>query len=275
MPLNPADRYAVIGHPVAHSRSPRIHALFAAQTGQSLVYERIDAPPAAFPAMTRDFFAGGGRGLSVTLPHKEAAVALCARLTPRAARAHALNTLKAEEDGTLLGDNTDGAGLVRDLESNLGVGLAGRRILLLGAGGAVRGVLAPLLERAPAEIVIANRTAARARQLAAEFAGGVALHGCGLDEPRGVFDLVINGTSASLGGELPALQPGCIGAATTCYDLAYGHEDTVFVRWARLHGAARTVMGLGMLVEQAAEAFWLWRGVRPDTAPVLAALLAE
>jgi shikimate dehydrogenase len=273
--MSPPDRYAIIGHPVAHSRSPRIHALFAAQTGQSLVYERIDATPAAFIAVTRGFFAGGGRGLSVTLPHKESALALCARLTPRAARARALNTLKVEDDGSLLGDNTDGAGLVRDLEANLGVALAGRRILLLGAGGAVRGVLPPLLERAPAEIVIANRTAERARQLATEFAGGAPLRGCGLAEAAGAFELIINGTSASLSGELPALRSGCVDTDSTCYDMAYGREDTVFVRWARAQGAARAVMGLGMLVEQAAEAFWLWRGVRPATAPVLAALLDE
>ncbi len=273
--MSPPDRYAVIGHPVAHSRSPRIHALFAAQTGQSLLYERIDAAPAEFTAVTRAFFAGGGRGLSVTLPHKEAAVALCAHLTPRAARAHALNTLKAETDGTLLGENTDGTGLVRDLEANLGVELAGRRILLLGAGGAVRGVLLPLLERAPAEILIANRTAARARRLAAEFAGSAPLRGGGLEQAAGRFDLVINGTSASLAGELPPLAPGCVGAGTVCYDMAYGRSDTVFVQWARAQGAALAVMGLGMLVEQAAQAFELWRGVRPETAPVLAALLAE
>ena len=273
--MSAPDRYAVIGHPVAHSRSPRIHALFAAQTGQSLVYERIDATPAAFAAVTRGFFAAGGRGLSVTLPHKEAAVALCARLTPRAARVGALNTLKAEADGTLLGDNADGAGLVRDLEANQHVTLAGRRILLLGGGGAVRGVLLPLLERAPAEIVVANRTAARARALAAEFGAGAPLRGGGLDEPAGRFDLIINGTSASLAGELPSLAPGWVGPGTVCYDMAYGQTDTVFVHWARAQGAAHAVMGLGMLVEQAAEAFELWRGVRPDTAPVLAALLAE
>jgi shikimate dehydrogenase len=273
--MNAPDRYAVIGHPVAHSRSPRIHALFAAQTGQSLVYERIDAAPAEFAAATRGFFAAGGRGLNVTLPHKEAALALCARLTPRAARARAVNTLRAERDATLLGDNTDGAGLVRDLEANLAVPLAGRRLLLLGAGGAVRGVLAPLLARVPAEIVIANRTAERARQLAEEFAGGAPIRGCGLTEPEGRFDLIINGTSASLGGELPALPGGCLRPETVCYDMAYGHADTVFVRWARAQGARRAVMGLGMLVEQAAESFLLWRGVRPDTAPVLAALLRE
>ena len=273
--MSSPDRYAVIGHPVAHSRSPRIHALFAAQTGQSLVYERIDATPAEFAAVTRAFFAGCGRGLNVTLPHKEAASALCAHLTARARRARAVNTLKAEGGGALLGDNTDGAGLVRDLEANLGVPLAGRRLLLLGAGGAVRGVLDPLLQRGPAEIVIANRTPARALGLAAEFAGTVPIRGCGLDAPGTGFDLIINGTSASLVGELPGLPPGVVQPGTVCYDMAYGREDTVFVRWACAQGAARAAMGLGMLVEQAAESFLLWRGVRPETAPVLAALQRE
>ena len=273
--MNAPDRYAVIGHPVAHSRSPRIHALFAAQTGQSLVYERIDATPAEFAAVTRDFFARGGRGLNVTLPHKEAARALCGRLTPRAERAGAVNTLMAEAGGTLLGDNTDGAGLVRDLEVNLGLAVAGRRLLLLGAGGAVRGVLGPLLELGPAEIVIANRTPERALQLAAEFAGAAPIRGCGLDTPGAGFDLIINGTSASLAGELPALPRGVVQPDALCYDMAYGREDTVFVRWARAQGAARAVMGLGMLVEQAAESFLLWRGVRPETPPVLAALQRE
>jgi shikimate dehydrogenase len=273
--MNTADRYAVIGHPVAHSRSPRIHALFAAQTGQSLVYERIDATPQQFLAVARGFFAAGGRGLNVTLPHKQAASALCTHLTTRARQACAVNTLKAGDGGELLGDNTDGAGLVRDLEQNLGLAVGGRRLLLLGAGGAVRGVLGPLLERGPAEVVIANRTPERARQLAAQFAAGVPIRGCGLAQSGADFDLIINGTSASVTGELPALPPGIVRPGTVCYDMAYGHEDTVFVRWARAQGAARAVMGLGMLVEQAAESFLLWRGVRPQTAPVLATLLRE
>jgi shikimate dehydrogenase len=273
--MSAPDRYAVIGHPVAHSRSPRIHALFAAQTGQALVYERIDAAPAELAAVVRDFFGRGGRGLNVTLPHKEAACALCGELTPRARRAAAVNTLKALAAGALLGDNTDGAGLVRDLETNLGFAIGGRRLLLLGAGGAVRGVLGPLLERAPAELVIANRTPGRALALAAAFAGAVPLRGCGLDATGTGFDLIVNGTSASLAGELPALPRGVVQPGTLCYDMAYGREDTVFVRWALAAGAARAVMGLGMLVEQAAESFLLWRGVRPDTAPVLAALQRE
>jgi shikimate dehydrogenase len=273
--MSAPDRYAVIGHPVAHSRSPRIHALFAAQTGQSLVYERIDATPAEFAVVARDFFARGGRGLNVTLPHKEAASVLCAHLTPRARRARAVNTLMAQGDGTLLGDNTDGAGLVRDLEVNLGLAVTGLRLLLIGAGGAARGVLGPLLERGPRELVIANRTPQRALQLAAEFSGVAPVRGCGLDVAGAGFDLIINGTSASLAGELPALPRSVVQPGTVCYDMAYGREDTVFVRWAHAQGAARAIMGLGMLVEQAAESFLLWRGVRPDTAPVLAALQRE
>jgi shikimate dehydrogenase len=273
--MHAPDRYAVIGHPVAHSRSPHIHALFAAQTGQSLLYERIDATPAEFAAVTLDFFARGGSGLNVTLPHKEAASALCARLTPRAQRARAVNTLMAAAGGTLLGDNTDGAGLVRDLDLNLNVPVAGQRLLLLGAGGAARGVLGPLLELGPAEIVIANRTSERALQLAAEFAGTAPIRGCGLDAPGAGFDLIINGTSTSLAGELPALPRSVVQPGTVCYDMAYGREDTVFVSWARAQGAARAVMGLGRLVEQAAESFLLWRGVRPETAPVRAALQRE
>jgi len=274
--MNTPERYAVIGHPVAHSRSPRIHALFAAQTGQSLVYERIDATPDAFAGVTHAFFASGGRGLNITLPHKQAATALCAHLTPRARSAGAVNTPQTEAGGALLGDNTDGAGLVRDLEVNLGWAITGRRLLLLGAGGAVRGVLGPLLQCKPAAIVVANRTAEAAHRLATEFASdGAPIGGCGLDEAAGPFDLIVNGTSASLDGKLPALPRDLVQPNTVCYDMAYGLADTVFVRWARSQGAALAVMGLGMLVEQAAESFLLWRGVRPKTAPVLAALQRE
>lgn len=267
------DRYAVIGHPVAHSLSPRIHALFAAQTSERLSYERIDATPGQFAASVHEFFAHGGRGLNVTLPHKQAARVLCSRLTERARRAGAVNTLKAEGDGALLGDNTDGAGLVRDLRVNLQVSIAGQRLLLIGAGGAVRGVLGPLLAEQPAEIIIANRTASRAEQLAAEFRDdGTRVRGSGLDLVGESFDLIINGTSASLAGELPSLPHGLARTTTVCYDMAYGHEETVFVHWARSQGVAMAVMGLGMLVEQAAESFLLWRGVRPATRPVLEAL---
>jgi shikimate dehydrogenase len=269
------DRYAVIGNGIAHSRSPRIHAMFAEATQQSMAYGLIDVPPAAFHSVVRDFFAGGGRGLNVTVPHKLAAFRLADTLTPRARRAGAVNTLARGADGKLLGDNTDGAGLVRDLTVNLGVNLTGARVLLLGAGGAARGILAPLLEGGAGSIFIINRRAERARELAREFADlgnvGAPPANSGARHDAG-YDLIINATSASLADELPRVPHDAIGTQTLAYDLAYAEGDTVFVRWARKAGAARAVMGLGMLVEQAAESFLLWRGVRPETAPVLEAL---
>ncbi len=278
--MNSIDRYAVIGSGIGHSRSPQIHALFARATQQALEYGLLDVPPAAFASVVRDFFRGGGRGLNVTVPHKQAALRLADTLTERARRAGAVNTLARGADGKLLGDNTDGAGLVRDLEFNLGFKLRGARVLLLGAGGAARGVLAPLLEAGVASIVIRNRHAARAQQLAREFAdlgavvappaaGAASAPAHAYDAG---FDLILNATSASLRDELPPMPVDAVGTQTLTYDLAYADHDTVFVRWARKAGAARAVMGLGMLVEQAAESFLLWRGVRPETAPVLAAL---
>lgn len=282
--MSTIDRYAVIGSGIQHSRSPRIHTLFAQATGQALQYGLIDVPAAGFAAAVQEFFAAGGRGLNVTVPHKAAAVAVAAALTPRARRAGAVNTLAQglAPGGALLGDNTDGAGLVRDLRSNLGCTLTGARILLLGAGGAARGVIAPLLEAGAAALVIHNRHGARAQQLATEFAdlgpvraSAASNAGRGKASPDVGFDLVLNATSASLRGELPPVPAQAVGPRTLCYDLAYGERDTVFVHWARSAGAARAVMGLGMLVEQAAEAFFLWRGVHPETAPVLAELEAE
>lgn len=265
----PPDRYAVIGHPIAHSRSPRIHAAFAAAAGQHLTYDRIDAAPEAFEGIVRDFFDDGGCGLNVTLPHKEAAARLADRLTGRARLAGAVNTLARQPDGTLLGDNTDGAGLMADL-ARLGIAVQGARVLVLGAGGATRGILGPLLEAQPAQLVVANRTAARATALAAAFAG---VQGCGYDAlaslvVAGPFDLVIHATSLGLQGEVPPLPQGVIGPASVAYDLGYGAGDTPFVRWARARGVTRAEQGLGMLIEQAAESFFLWRGVRPDTAPL-------
>ena len=266
----PPDRYAVIGHPVAHSRSPRIHAAFAAATGQRLAYDRIDAAPEAFEGVVRNFFDDGGRGLNVTLPHKEAAARLADRLTGRAQLAGAVNTLARQPDGTLLGDNTDGAGLMADL-ARLGIAVQGARVLVLGAGGATRGILGPLLEAQPATLVVANRTAARATALAAEFAVacGTVL-GCGYDAltaqtAAGPFDLVLHATSLGLQGEVPALPTGVVGPESVAYDLGYGAGDTPVVRWARAQGVTRAEQGLGMLIEQAAESFLLWRGVRPDT----------
>jgi len=269
----PPDRYGVVGHPVAHSFSPFIHGMFARQTGQNLVYRLHDVAPAQFRGHVLEFFARGGRGLNVTVPHKLAAAELANELTPRAERAGAVNTLALHGENQILGDNTDGAGLVHDLQINLGVAVNKRRVLIIGAGGATRGVLAPLLMLGPAELVIANRTAERAVALAQDFVDLGALQCCDLNTvPSGAFDLIINATSASLSGDVPAVSAATIGAGTVCYDMAYGKEDTAFVRWAREHGCSRALQGWGMLVEQAAESFELWRGVRPDTGPVLAAL---
>ena len=280
--MNSIDRYAVIGSGIGHSRSPQIHALFAKATQQSLEYTLIDVPPAAFVSVVRNFFRDGGRGLNVTVPHKEAALRLSDSLTPRAQRAGAVNTLASVANGKLLGDNTDGAGLVRDLTENLGRKLRGARVLLLGAGGAARGVIAPLLEAGVASLVISNRHGARAKQLAREFAdlgpvtAAPAANAASMGRSRirddSGYEVIINATSASLRGELPQIPAHAVGTQTLAYDLVYGERDTVFVHWARSAGAARAVMGFGMLVEQAAESFLLWRGVRPDTVPVLAAL---
>jgi len=279
------DRYAVIGHPVSHSRSPFIHARFAEQTRQSMTYTTIDAGPEEFAATVRDFFAQGGKGLNVTVPHKETALALATELTPRAQRAGAVNTLalrsgKAKSDKAraahIIGDNTDGAGLARDLLNNHRVTIAGRRVLLLGAGGAARGVIAPLLGLKPAELIIVNRNVIRARELAERFSDLGKLAAIGYpDLGNEPYDLVINATAASLAGELPALPPGIVSAQSICYDMYYGRDETPFTRWAQQRGCARTIMGLGMLVEQAAESFHLWRGVRPDTASVLSELTAQ
>jgi shikimate dehydrogenase len=269
------DQYAVIGHPIAHSKSPQIHARFAAQTGQDLRYAAMLAPLDGFAATVRDFAAAGGRGANVTVPFKEEAFRLATRLSPRAQAAGAVNTLSFS-GAEIFGDNTDGAGLVRDIAGNLVHALAGQRILLLGAGGAARGVILPLLLENPARLVIANRTAQKAVQLAAEFSGlpGCALplkpEGCGFaDVAAGgsVFDIVINATSAGLHGNVLAISDSLFAPGALAYEMVYG-RDTPFMAQARRNGA-QVADGLGMLVEQAAEAFLLWRGVRPDTAQVL------
>lgn len=269
------DRYAVIGNPIAHSKSPQIHAAFARQTGQALVYEALLAPLDGFAHTVAKFRAQGGRGLNVTVPFKLEAFALAERHTPRAQMAGAVNTLAFSADG-ILGDNTDGAGLVRDLSTNLECPLAGCRILLLGAGGATRGALLPLLDRRPASLTIANRTPGKAEALVSLFAtraGDTTLDACGFDALAGRrFDLLINATAASLAGELPPLPPGLYAEGALAYDMMYGRGHTRFMRAALADGAARVADGLGMLVEQAAESFTLWRGVRPDSAPVLAEL---
>ena len=262
-----ADRYAVIGHPVAHSKSPWIHAEFARQTRQDLEYGRIEAPLDGFARAVDEFRAAGGRGANVTLPFKEQAFRYCAgAVTERAAAAGVVNTLIVES-GKLRGDNTDGVGLLRDLEINLRQKIAGACVLLLGAGGAAQGVLGPLLDAGPQRLVVANRTVAKARELARRFGAA----GCGYDELGGAqFDLLINATSAGLAGEVPPLPPAAFAPGSLGYDMVYG-RDTPFLAMARAAGA-EGCDGSGMLVEQAAESFFLWRGLRPDTAPVLAAL---
>ena len=269
------DRYAVIGNPIAHSKSPQIHAAFARQTGQELSYEALLAPLDGFAQTVADFRAHGGRGLNVTVPFKLEAFALAEHHTARAQAAGAVNTLALGADG-ILGDNTDGAGLVRDLSANLNFALAGRRILLLGAGGATRGALLPLLDSRPAHLTIANRTVAKAEALSTLFAaraGDCVLDACGFDALAGRrFDLVINATAASLADELPPLPPGLYAEGALAYDMMYGRDPTRFMRAALADSAARAADGLGMLVEQAAESFTLWRGVRPDSSPVLATL---
>lgn len=260
--------YAVFGNPITHSLSPVIHEAFAAQRGQSLEYRRIEAPLDGFAATVSAFFRDGGQGANVTVPFKEEAFALCDTVTARAQAAGAVNTLWREH-GQLQGDNTDGAGLVRDIAHNLGWAIADKHILVLGAGGAVRGVLGPLLEQAPASITIANRTVTRARALAELFTGAIPVSAAGLEDPAGPFDLVINAISAGLHGEAPVPPASSVTRRTRCYDMLYGNSPTPFLVWAQEEGVAECMDGLGMLVEQAAEAFEKWHHWRPDTAPVL------
>lgn len=271
------DRYAVIGNPVAHSKSPLIHAAFARQTGQSMTYEALLAPLDGFAATVAEFRREGGCGLNVTVPFKLAAYALTQRHTPRAAAAGAANTLVFDARG-MLADNTDGVGLVRDLTHNLATPLGGRRILLLGAGGAARGAVLPLLEQRPARLTIANRTTAKADALIELFRDHASDADVDLDASSfaalagGEFDIIINATAASLSGQLPDLPNALYASATLAYDMMYAPDDTPFMATARRSGAGRIADGLGMLVEQAAESFFAWRGVRPDTRPVLASL---
>jgi shikimate dehydrogenase len=267
------DQYAVIGNPIEHSKSPLIHRLFAEQTGQAMEYGRILGNPDDFKGDVQRFIGQGGRGLNVTVPFKEMAWRLADQLSERAQRAGAVNTLILLEDGRLRGDNTDGVGLVHDLVRNHGCALSGSRILLLGAGGAARGVLDPLLESGPERLLIANRTATRALALADEWKTAGPVSGCGLEELSGQhFDLIINATAAGLAGQVPEIPNDLLLPGGWCYDMMYAQTPTAFVRWGLEHGAAKALDGLGMLVEQAAESFFLWRGVRPDTREVIRAL---
>lgn len=266
-------RYAVMGNPVAHSKSPAIHAAFARQCGHSLSYEAIHVDSGGLAQALGNFQAAGGKGVNITVPFKQEACALSEALSPRAQQAQAVNTLMFQADGTRYGDNTDGVGLVRDILRNHGGVIAGRRVLLLGAGGAARGVIGPLLAEHPARLVIANRTPDRAADLAAAFSGAGEITGGGFPALAGQsFDLIINATAASLQHDMPPLPDGIVAAGGWCYDMMYGAQPTLFMRWAEQQGAAKSLDGLGMLVEQAAEAFLLWRGILPDTAPVIAAL---
>ena len=286
----PPDRYAVIGHPIAHSRSPVIHELFARQTGQTISYEAMDVEPAGFETAVRGFGAAGGRGLNITVPHKRAAFELCDNgtmvyesdafysacdeLGTAAAQARAVNTISFLADGRLRGDNTDGIGFMRDLTQNLEQPIVERRVAVLGAGGAARGILLPLLEARPALLVLANRTVERAEAMIAELGSPEPLRTSTFDELEslGAFDVIVNATSAGLHGEQPPFPASCVGPDSLCYDLAYSLRETPFVAWARAHHAMEAVQGWGMLVEQAAESFAIWRGVRPDTAAILAQL---
>jgi shikimate dehydrogenase len=269
------DRYAVIGNPVLHSKSPQIHAAFAQQSGDSIEYSRLLAPLDGFGAAVAEFRAAGGKGLSVTLPFKLEAMQLATRISPRAQRAGAANFLLFDGSG-IHADNTDGEGLVRDLTQNLAFGLSGAHVLLVGAGGAARGVIAPLLDAMPASLSIVNRTADKALALVHEFApaaGQPTLTGGGYaDIESRRYDIVINATSASIADTAPPLPEHIFFPGSLAYDLMYAERPTLFMQFAAQHGAARTSDGLGMLVEQAAEAFFLWRGTRPETAGVLRAL---
>lgn len=265
------DQYAVLGNPISHSKSPDIHSQFATLTEQTLQYSAIEAPLDDFAGFTTELHSKGFLGLNVTVPFKLEAWELTESLSQRAKLAKAVNTLIRTETGWN-GDNTDGVGLLRDLQKNAGVELEGKRILVLGAGGAVRGVLLPLLDAKPSHLHIANRTGEKAEQLANDFTDFGAISGSGLDfDPDEGFDVIINGTAASLGGEVPTLPDKTLKNDCFCYDMMYGAEPTVFMKWASEQGAT-TRDGLGMLVEQAAESFAQWRGIMPDTAPVLAAL---
>jgi shikimate dehydrogenase len=264
------DNYAVMGNPVAHSKSPQIHAAFAEQSNQIIFYQAIHVDDGKFQAVVKEFQAQGGKGLNITVPFKGEAWEVSEGRSNRAERALAVNTISFDDAGKIIGDNTDGIGLIRDLTINQGIAIKGKDILILGAGGAVRGILDPLLDEHPDRVVIANRTVIRAEKLVDIFSDHGDISACGFDELAGSsFDIVINGTSASLQGEVPSLPDGLLNDNACCYDMMYSMSDTPFVSWAKAHGASKATDGLGMLVEQAAESFFIWRGVRPETRSVI------
>lgn len=264
------DRYGVMGYPISHSRSPVIHRLFALHTGENIQYELLQVSPEKLETAIRQFQRTGGKGLNITVPHKSEVAKLVDQTSERAATAGAVNTLSFR-GGEIHGDNTDGIGLLRDLAINLGVAIEGSNILILGAGGATRGIVGPLLEMQPASLRIANRTLDKAQALADHFSHSGPVSACMFNvvPVSDRFDLIINATSAGLRGESPPYPSSAISESTFCYDLSYGLKPTPFSIWAREAGAVQSVMGWGMLVEQAAESFNIWRGIRPDTAPVL------
>jgi shikimate dehydrogenase len=264
------DNYAVMGNPVAHSKSPQIHAAFAEQSNQIIFYQAIQVDDGKFQAVVKEFQAQGGKGLNITVPFKGEAWEVSEGRSNRAERALAVNTISFDDAGKIIGDNTDGIGLIRDLTINQGIAIKDKDILILGAGGAVRGILDPLLDEHPDRVVIANRTVIRAEKLVDIFSDHGDISACGFDELAGSsFDIVINGTSASLQGEVPSLPDGLLNDNACCYDMMYSMSDTPFVSWAKAHGASKATDGLGMLVEQAAESFFIWRGVRPETRSVI------
>ena len=267
----PMDQYAVVGYPVEHSRSPMIHGLFARQTGEKITYALLPAEPDNFERAVREFAAAGGKGLNVTIPHKEAAWKLANELGPEAERARAVNTLSLRATNRIRGDNTDGIGFLRDLTQNHKVNLSGKRVLVLGAGGAARGILPQMLDADLGELVLANRTMARANRLVELFEAAEKVSVCSFTSlnDHASFNVVINATSTGLKGELPPFPASCLDSNSFCYDLTYSSKQTPFVQWAQDHGAGQAVQGWGMLIEQAAESFAIWRGVRPDTAPLL------
>lgn len=269
------DRYAVFGNPISHSKSPAIHTRFAQQTSQLLTYEAICVPVDKFEASVTAFLADGGKGLNITVPFKEDAWRLADTCSERAQLAGAVNTLYVNDEGQLCGDNTDGVGMVRDIQSNHGYQIGGKRVLILGAGGAVRGVIRPVMEQNPQEVVIANRTLSKAETLADLFAPYGDVSASSFETLEGPFDLIINGTAASLQGEMPNLPDGMLHSQSWCYDMMYAASQTPFNHWAEQQGAAQQMDGLGMLVEQAAESFYIWRGVRPDTSGLINQLRAQ